>query len=491
MARSATHAADRGASRSDVPEDRSALSGAPATSVIIDPEFAALCPPLTPEEERLLEESLRSEGCRDAVLLWAGSGIVLDGHNRVRLCEKYGIAFKTAVVELANRAAALRWIVRNQLGRRNLQPFQRVELVAHLEADVREQAKARQGLRTDLVPSIATECDEPIDTRQAMADMAGVGLHTWTKSRALLAEASEDVKAKLRTGEISVNRAFEDLERAQKRQAAEDAIGRLVDETAPDPPADAISRPGDLWELGRHRLLCGDATNETDVLRLMEGERAACLWTDPPYGVEYVGKTTDALTIENDGAEELPALLRGAFALAGRVLEPGAPYYVAHPAGPLAVEFALAIRDLGWRVHEGLVWVKDVFVLGHSDYHFQHEPLLYGWTPGPGRSGRGRHEGSRWYGDDAQSSVLQVPRPRRSEDHPTSKPVELVARCLLNSTRAGDLVYEPFAGSGSTLIACEQLGRVCRAIEIAPRYADVIVARWEALTGGKATRHGA
>ena len=145
-----------------------------------------------------------------------------------------------------------------------------------------------------------------------------------------------------------------------------------------------------------------------------------------------------------------------------------------------------AFLGAGWDLRQTLVWVKDAFVLGHSDYHYQHEPILYGYKPipeGEGRLGRGA---ARWYGDNAQASVLAVDRPKVNADHPTSKPVELIERCLHNSTRRGDVVFEPFAGSGSTLIACERLGRSCRAVEIDPRYVDVIVARWQAFTGNAA-----
>jgi DNA modification methylase len=241
-----------------------------------------------------------------------------------------------------------------------------------------------------------------------------------------------------------------------------------------------------LWKLGEHRLLCGDSTKAEDVERLMQGERAALMWTDPPYGVNYVGKTADALTIENDGAEGLPALLAGAFAQATDALKPGSPFYIAHPPGALCIAFGQAILEAGWRFHQTLIWCKDAMVLGHSDYHFQHEPIYYGWTQGEGRSGRGNHDGTRWQGDHSQVSVFHVDRPKRSEEHPTSKPVELVGQMVSNSSRPGDAVYEPFGGSGSTLIACEQLARRARVLELSAHYADVILARWEAATGKQA-----
>ncbi len=241
---------------------------------------------------------------------------------------------------------------------------------------------------------------------------------------------------------------------------------------------------GQLWQLGEHRLICGDCTDRAVVERVMGGERADCMWTDPPYGVDYVGKTKDALTIENDGAEDLPGLLTASFMTAESVLVEGAPFYVAHPAGALQVVFVNVISEIGWKIHEQLVWVKDSMVLGHSDYHYKHEPILYGWTPGDGRPGRGNHEGSHWYGDNSQVSVFEIPRPKRSAEHPTTKPPELVEAQLKNSTQVGELVYDPFLGSGTTLIACERLGRKCRACEISPGYVAVALQRFYDMTGG-------
>ena len=265
-------------------------------------------------------------------------------------------------------------------------------------------------------------------------------------------------------------------------------VGDITQDDVPDPPADPITRPGDLWTLGEHRLLCGDRTKAEDVARLMAGQQAVCMWTDPPYGVGYVGKTKDAKTIRNDAAAGLPALLDAALANAAGALVPGAPFYLAHPAGALALTFESAVDRSPFTVHQGLVWLKNSMVLGHSDYHYRHEPIIYGFNAGPGRSGRGSHPASRWFGDNCQTSVLAFDRPAVSEAHPTMKPVGLVAYCLSNSTPVDGLVLDPFAGSGTTLIAAEQTHRRCCCIEIDPAYCDVIVSRFEALTGQAARR---
>ena len=250
---------------------------------------------------------------------------------------------------------------------------------------------------------------------------------------------------------------------------------------APEP----VTRPGELVELGPHRLFCGDARDVAAYERLLEGEGARMLLTDPPYGVSYVGKTERALEIRNDDPGGLDALLEGAFRAADAALAPAAPLYIFHPAGPLSVVFSKAFLRQGWSLRQGLVWVKDAIVLGHGDYHYRHEPILYGFKPGQGRPGRG---GPNWNGDNKQASVLEAPRPHASREHPTMKPVELLARLIGNSSRRRELVLDPFAGSGSTLLACERLGRSARLIELDPRYCDVIIARYQQATGITATR---
>lgn len=254
----------------------------------------------------------------------------------------------------------------------------------------------------------------------------------------------------------------------------------LDDEEVPEAPAVPITRRGDVVALGDHRLVCGDSRDAATWSRLLGDERADCYWTDPPYGVAYVGKTKDALTIENDALDEtkLAEFLREVFGLMLTHSRGGAPWYVAAPAGPLYHAFDGELRAIGV-FRQGLVWVKDAFVLGRSDYHYRHEPIFYGWTPGAAHS---------WHGDRTKDSILEVPRPRANREHPTMKPVKLVSMCLENSSKVGDIVVDPFGGSGTTLLACEGLGRRARLVEFDPKYCDVIIARWEALTGRTAVR---
>jgi DNA modification methylase len=233
---------------------------------------------------------------------------------------------------------------------------------------------------------------------------------------------------------------------------------------------------GQLWLIpsrtvagGTHRLLCGDSTDSEDVARLMDGREADLLWTDPPYGVAYTGKTADALTIENDKLDE-PALerfLRAALGNALTATRAGAAWYVAAAPGPLHLVFAQVLHDLNvWR--QTLQWVKDAFVLGHSDYHYRHEPIFYGWKPGA----------NHYYcGDRTQDTVWEIPRPKRNAEHPTMKPPELIARAITNSTSRDAVTLDLFLGSGSTMVASEQTGRTCYGMELEPKYAAVTLER--------------
>jgi DNA modification methylase len=243
------------------------------------------------------------------------------------------------------------------------------------------------------------------------------------------------------------------------------------------------SKPGDVYELGLHRLLCGDATDADALADLFAGVRVACVWTDPPYGVDYVGKTKRKLRIANDDANA-GTLLRFALEAASAHLVDSAPFYICAPGGPMGTPFRFALEESGFRLHQTLVWVKQAIVLGRLDHQPQHEEILYGWAPGSGRPGRGRHAGSRWQGANNVSSVFFHDRPSRSEVHPTMKPVALIEAQLANSSARGDVVVDLFAGSGSTLIACEKLGRRAFCVEVDPAYCDVIRRRYEEYVGG-------
>lgn len=262
---------------------------------------------------------------------------------------------------------------------------------------------------------------------------------------------------------------------------------------------------GDLWIMGEHRLVCGDSRDTGGVLtRLLGNELVDAVWTDPPYGVNYVGGT--GMTIQNDDVVGLADLLANAFGSASKVMRPGAAVYVAAPERHLAL-FGQAFVAADWLLHQTLVWIKDDLVLGHSDYHFQHEPILYGWKRGGRRTWLGERvqttvadrarPPAEWSREELEAfvesarrgaDIVRVARPRRSVDHPTMKPVELVEHHLKNSTKRGDIVLDLFAGSGSTLVAAHQLERRGRAVELDPHYCDVILARWERLTGKKAER---
>lgn len=247
----------------------------------------------------------------------------------------------------------------------------------------------------------------------------------------------------------------------------------------PEPPVEPITQPGDLWRLGRHRLLCGDSTKAEDVERLMAGAKADMLLSDPPYGVAYVGKTKDALTVENDELDEqsLSALVSAAFDHAETHCRPGAYWYATVPAGPLHLLFAQDWKRRGI-LRQIMVWAKDSMVLGHSEYHYRHEPILFGWIPGD------RHKN----GDRTRTTLWQYDRPKASREHPTMKPVALWSQAVTDGSRPGELVYDPFLGSGTTMIAAEELGRRCYGMEISPQYCDVVVQRFETLTGTKAER---
>lgn len=258
----------------------------------------------------------------------------------------------------------------------------------------------------------------------------------------------------------------------------ESKAGLTDDDETPEPPAVPVSQSGDVWRLGDHRVMCGDSVSLDHVARLMDGYKADLIVTDPPYNVAYQGGTADKLTIQNDSMsdESFYRFLFDAYTAMFSVAKDGAGLYVFH-ADSEGMNFRKAMIDAGFKLAQCCIWVKQSLVMGRQDYHWQHEPVLYGWKP------TGAH---RWYSDRKQTTVWNFDRPSRNDVHPTMKPVALIEYPITNSSRGGDVVLDLFGGSGSTLIACEKTGRHARLMELEPRYCDVIVTRWQNFTGQQA-----
>ena len=247
-----------------------------------------------------------------------------------------------------------------------------------------------------------------------------------------------------------------------------DEMGQTDPDDAPEAPEVAVSKPGEVYVLGQHLLLCGDSTRREDVAKVAGDGTVDCWLTDPPYNVAYEG--SNGLTIQNDSMEDskFREFLRNAFGCAEKAMKPGAAFYVFH-ADSEGYNFRGACFDVGLRVRECLVWKKNALVLGRQDYQWIHEPCLYGWKEGASHS---------WYGDRSQTTVMEFNKPKKNDVHPTMKPTEMLVYLLKNSTKRGDVVLDTFGGSGSTIIACQQTGRVCRCVELDPKYCDVIRRRW-------------
>lgn len=278
-------------------------------------------------------------------------------------------------------------------------------------------------------------------------------------------------------------------------------------------PDDPVCKQGDVWQLGDHLLMCGDSTDPNDVQRLMGGAYADLLVTDPPYNVDYEGSNGKKIQNDSMGESQFRQFLLQAYVCAYDACRTGAAAYIFH-ADTEGEAFRAMFREAGWELHGCLIWVKNALVLGRSDYQWQHEPCLYGWKPGAGhyfvndRANTTVIDDSKpedlkklskadllaWaqraqeYLHREPTTVLRYDKPVASKEHPTMKPVQLVGHLIRNSSKPGQTVLDLFGGSGSTLIACEQLNRKCRIMEYDPQYADVIIDRWQQFTGLDAVR---
>lgn len=325
--------------------------------------------------------------------------------------------------------------------------------------------KAAKKLKCDTVPVVvADDLTEDQVKAYRLADNKTGELAEW--DTALLGEEL----AELADFDMS-QFGFDTILQEEAREAEED-------DYEVNPPEEPKAKLGDIYQLGRHRLMCGDSTDAESVYQLCQDGQVDMLLTDPPYGVDYTGKTKDALKIQNDATsdETLRDMLADAFSAANNIMKPGAVFYIWH-ADSKALVFRIACQMAGWEVRQVLIWVKNTMVMGRQDYQWKHEPCLYGWKDGAGHL---------WASDRKQTTILNFDRPTKNKEHPTMKPVKLFDYQIQNNTKGGDIVLDLFGGSGTTIVACEQNGRCARVMELDPRYVDVIIDRWEKLTGEKA-----
>ena len=329
--------------------------------------------------------------------------------------------------------------------------------------------------------------DWPIEKQRA-ANIAA-------NSQRLAGEFTDDLELLLAETQAETPELYDALLFAELQCAV--PVPDVVEDEVPPPPKTPITKPGDLWLCGEHRLLCGDSSKAENVKHVLDGQRAACVFTDPPYGVSIATKNrmldetsgkggsskrnVDDIVDDDLSPAELEARLLPTFVLVrtDAMAEDCAVFLTAPQGGELGM-MMMMMQKAGLKIRHVLIWKKNAptFSMGRLDYDYQHEPILFTWLKRHKRLMAGKHK----------SSVWEVDKPRASAEHPTMKPVELYHNAYANHTENGDVVYEPYCGSGTAIIAAEQLGRRCRAIEIEPKYCDVAVTRWETLTGQKAKR---
>ena len=271
---------------------------------------------------------------------------------------------------------------------------------------------------------------------------------------------------------------FDDAELDALLNPIEETEGLTDENAVPDVPDEPKTKLGDVYILGNHRLMCGDSTSIDALEKLMNNQLADQLVTDPPYNIAYEGGSKKREQIKNDemADEEFRQFLKDVYIAANAVMKAGAVFYIWH-ADTEGYNFRGAARDMGWKVRQTLIWNKDNSAFGRSDYHWKHEPCLYGWKEGAAHL---------WAADRKQTTVIECKRPSKSDLHPTMKPVELMEYQILNNTKGSDIVLDLFGGSGSTMIAAEKIGRKSCLMELDPKYCDVIVKRWEDFTGKQA-----
>ena len=332
---------------------------------------------------------------------------------------------------------------------------------------------AARKLKMDQVPAIVVAGLDDRKRRALLINDNKLALNAGWDEDALRVEL-EDL-----SGDYGKLMGFSEDELVALLQNAVSTDGLTDEDAVPDVPAVPVTVEGDVWLLGRHRLMCGDSTSIDHLESLCEGQLVDMWLTDPPYNVAYEGGTKEKLTIKNDSMsnDTFRQFLRDAYSAADAVMKKGAVFYIWH-ADLEGYNFRGAASDVGWPIRQCLIWKKSSLVMGRQDYHWMHEPCLYGWKEGAAHL---------WATDRKQTTILEFAKPSRNGEHPTMKPVELFEYQMLNNTKGSDVVLDSFAGSGTTAIACEKHGRLARLMELDPRYCDVIIKRWQEFTGQQAT----
>jgi len=333
---------------------------------------------------------------------------------------------------------------------------------------------ARQLGLTEVPVLIAAHLSPAQAAAYRLADNRSSEETSWDQD--LLRQALSDLNAEntdlTLTGfdSVEIDNLLISLKQLENHHSDEDAC--------PDVPDKTCSQTGDVWCLDRHRVMCGDATNPQHIQSVMQDDKADLMFTDPPYNVDYHGYTKDQKTLSQDNltATEFCDFLNKAFAACASVLKSTASLYICHSSSHQKL-FQQALEANGITIRNQIIWAKHHFAWGKGRYKFQHEPIFYCHLKG---------QQDAWYGDKKQTTLWRIDKPFANRLHPTMKPVVLIERALRNSSQADNVIFDPFGGSGSTLIACEKMGRRARLLEVDPRYVDVIVARWQEYTRKKA-----
>jgi site-specific DNA-methyltransferase (adenine-specific) len=433
---------------------------------VVNTEYVAACPVGNvrkhPENKRQgdvgsIFTSIDQNGFYGALVVQASSGFILVGNHRYDAAMHAGADAVPVIFVDCNDVEARRIMLADN--RTN-------DLASY---DVAGLAEILQEIQRDSGTLLGTGYDDEA-LRNIMRDLEGFST-----------APADPVDNTIPATEVT-NAPQEGLASTRYKQTESSAADTVADEVV-DKRDELVAKwktaMGQNWKLGPHRLRIGDSTNAGDIDALLAGDMVDGVWSDPPYSVSYVGKTKAAMTIQND-AGDIDALLAGVFAQMFRVAKPGAAVYIAH-SEKCRENFTHEFKVAGFWFHQVLIWVKDRMVLGHSNYHYRHEPILYGWKPNKNSAGESwpgsMYPDHPWYGERTKTTVLEFPKPSRSDLHPTTKPTALVVHCLLNSTLPGHIVLEPFGGSGTTLLACNDSNRICYAQELDPKYAAVIIER--------------